>query len=234
MFWSTVLIYSIHRIVGIKKLADYSAEGRFSIIAQYQSHIKVYIGVSLICLLYLLLQLSQTQIVALIPVGIISLLYTLPLFSEKRRLRDYHYIKIILISFVWAYIATLPLYLNGAQWNGLGLYFSEKFLFILAITLPFDIRDLEIDGYTELRTIPKLIGVKQTYALCLALLAIGLGIQLYVGYPSLALVYPFGFIYVLTALAIIISRGRKSDLYYSGMLDGTLVMRGLVLLVGIG
>ena len=233
VFCSTVLIYSIHRIVGIRKLSSFSTEGRFQVISQYQDHIKVYIGVSLISMLYLMSQLSAVVVVALVPVGIISFLYTLPLFSKKKRLRDFHYIKILLISYVWAYIATLPLWLDGGTIGGLWLYFMEKFVFILAITLPFDIRDLEIDSYTDLMTIPKRIGVKRTYALCMALLAIGLGIQIYVAYPLMELVFPIGIVYVLTALAIIISRGKRSDLYYSGMLDGTLVLRGIVLWLGL-
>jgi len=230
VFCSTVLIYSIHRIVGINKLSGLSREGRFQVIAQYQDHIKAYIAVSLISLTYLATRLSLETIITLIPVGIISLLYTLPILSKNKRLRDFHYIKILLICIVWAYIATLPLYMSGVTFNRLWLYFLEKFIFILAITLPFDIRDLEIDGYSQLMTIPKSIGVKQTYGLCIALLAVGFGIQVWVHWAELHLTLPYLIIYLLTFGAILLSRGKDSDYYYSGVLDGTLVVRGIVLL----
>ena len=230
VFCSTVLIYSIHRIVGINKLSGLSQEGRFQVIARYQDHIKAYIAVSLLSLIFLANRLSTETLIALLPVGVISLLYTLPILTDKKRLRDFHYIKIILICFVWAYIAALPLYMDGVTIDRLWLYFLEKFIFILAITLPFDIRDFEIDGFSQLMTIPKSIGVKQTYALCTALLALGFGIQVYVHHSDPLLLIPYLIIYLMTYVVILISRNKTSDYYYSGLLDGTLLMRGIVIL----
>lgn len=223
VFCSTILIYSIHRIVGIKRLESYSQEGRFAIISKYRLHIGLYIVLSSIGLGLALTMSDLALIIQLIPVGIISFLYTLPILTQNKRLRDFHYIKIFLIAIVWAYVASLPLLSAPFSALHLGLYFLEKLLFILAITLPFDIRDLEIDGYGDLKTIPSVMGKTATYRLVYLLLGIG----------SLALGYSYGgllsiAIYGLTGIAIWASRGKESDYYYSGLLDGTLIMRGVL------
>ena len=47
---------------------------------------------------------------------------------------------------------------------------------MIAITIPFDIRDLKIDG--QLKTLPKMIGVTNSYRLSLFLLMVGWGFLL--------------------------------------------------------
>lgn len=249
VFCSTVLIYSIHRVVGIRKLHSFSSEGRFATISKYRSHITIYIALSAVGVaVALYYQYSMSLIIQLLPVGLISFLYTLPLLSDHKRLRDFHYIKIFLIAIVWAYITSLPLLAARLSALHLGLYFIEKFFFILAITLPFDIRDLEIDAFGDVKTIPSVIGQKATYNLAYGLL--GFGLLAFIGHWAYGFAQTagqaaghgieFGFIlsakgmllglaiYGLTGMAIWASRGKQSDYYYSGLLDGTIIMRGLL------
>ena len=39
---STLLLYSVHRIIGIRKSESYVNQGRFAIIAKYNSHLIIY------------------------------------------------------------------------------------------------------------------------------------------------------------------------------------------------
>ena len=52
------------------------------------------------------------------------------------------------------------------------LLISKRFLFIMAITLPFDIRDMYQDRKFHLKTIPVLMGEKRSLILCQMLLLV--------------------------------------------------------------
>lgn len=206
-----------------------SSQGRFKVIATYKHHILAYIFVALASLIFLLFKLEWDTIILLIPVGLISILYTLPLFGAKR-LRDLHLIKIFLIAFVWAYLGVLPMIIDEVSNHLIRLVFLEKFLFILAITLPFDIRDLGIDG--SLMTIPKVIGSRKSYQVAAFALIIGLltfGLYSSIGHPPLPIqtIVAVFLAYAITAYCIILSRNKSSDYYFSGLLDSTLIIRGL-------
>jgi hypothetical protein len=77
--------------------------------------------------------------------------------------REIPYIKLPLISLVWA-IATviLPVYLTGLEgdievWTLFAIVLSRG-LYISGLTIPFDVRDLDIDRL-DMKTVPQTIGV---------------------------------------------------------------------------
>ena len=172
-------------------------------------------------------RMGTNTILLLLPAGICSLLYVLPILSRKRRLRDINYIKIFLIAFTWSYIAIIPI-MEIAEASYTWISFIEKFFFILAITLPFDIRDSHIDRLTRLKTVPSQLGYSSTYILAYTLLAIA-GLLFCYQHSTAAVTMTYSIIYFVTALAIWISSGKQSDYYYSGLLDGTLVLRGVMI-----
>ena len=103
--------------------------------------------------------------------GFVSVIYGLPIYkngSHLFRLRDVPGLKIFLIAFVWSYVTEgLPALINGEPIYYLALF--ERFLFIFAITIPFDIRDVNYDA-SHLATIPQYFGINT--AKCMALFAI--------------------------------------------------------------
>ena len=97
------------------------------------------------------------------PLFFLALFYTLPLRfgSYFFQLRELPGLKIFLIAFMWTFATVrLPLSLVGAQDQPF-LWLMEllRFLFILAITIPFDIRDLAYDR-PHLMTIPQHFGTR--------------------------------------------------------------------------
>lgn len=231
VFISTAWIYSIHRIVGIDKLKTEVDPGRFKVIRQYKSHIRFYIFLSSICLIWVFTQLTLETSYYLLPVGFISALYVIPLMKGGKRIRDFNYIKIFLIGFVWAYVACLPLLGEGIGTFKLSLLFLEKMIFIIAITIPFDIRDLEIDTAGGLATVAKLMGTKNAYFLSYILLAIGfLLFILCHGLHGITVALAIA-IYLTTLGLIALSKGKSSDWYFSGLIDGSLIIRGLLALL---
>jgi len=229
VFFSTAWIYSIHRIVGIDKLKAKVDPGRFRVIREYKKHIQFYILLSSLGLIWILTRTEWTTILYLSPVGILSALYVLPLMKGGKRIRDFNYIKIFLIGFVWAYIAYLPLLGSDIGTTKLSLHFLEKMIFIIAITIPFDIRDMDIDGAGGLATLPKVMGVNKSYMVSYFLLGVGLLLfALCHGMGSRILLIA-GLLYLITLMLVMISRGKKSDWYFSGLIDGSIILRGILI-----
>ena len=227
MFCSTMLIYSLHRIVGIKQTVPPTDQGRFFVIRKYRSHISLYAGLAFIGCLISILFTPLYMIYCLLPTSIISFAYVLPLLKRKRRLRDLNYIKIILIAVTWAYAACIPLVINELPVSQIVISFMEKVIFILLITLPFDIRDMKIDQSANLKTIPIVLGLKNTYRLCYLFLILGLILFYLLEQPGLVspiFVTAGLLIYAITFFAIELSKNKHDDIYYSGLVDGTLAV----------
>jgi len=110
---STVFTYSIHRIIGMNKVKKFAHKGRFAVIERFRKHIIVYAIAGGLVSAGLFLAFDRQMQFYLLGAGVISVLYTLPIFGKKMRLRDFSYIKIFLIACVWAYVTeTIPLLRN--------------------------------------------------------------------------------------------------------------------------
>lgn len=207
-------------------MVTWNDKGRFHIINKYRSHIRAYAIISFIGIVWSLSHLSTDYIIHLVLPFIISVGYVIP-FRREHRLRDINYIKIFLISIVWAYISIIPIIVESGLSGPIIIYGIEKCLFLLAITIPFDIRDKEIDGHAELRTIPDLIGIRNSYILSISFVIICtiLHLQLFDGKMAASLLIAD----LLITLMIILSSKIKNDYMYSGLLDGSFLVRFLLI-----
>lgn len=228
IFFATLLIYALHRLVGLYKVKAFIQEGRYQVIHTYKSHIWIYALVSLVGLGACFFQMNRSIQLALIAPGLISLGYVLPFLGKRRnlRLRDFNGIKIFLIAIVWAYVTViLPiLEMRSLVWSD-GLLFLERAFFIFAITLPFDIRDLKVDAHNYVKTIPSLIGVKNTLHLAAICLVIFFYLAWYNYYPDYHIVVALGLSAYTTYELISIAIQKKHDYYFTGLLDGTMWMQ---------
>lgn len=115
-------------------------------------------------LVYLLLDVQLITFVVLLPFCLVTLFYMIPVFKRQHRrysLRVVPGIKIFSIAFSWA---GLSVGFVAAQNNILSevkvfWLFVTMFLFVIALTLPFDIRDRYFDS-DKLKTLPQVFGVK--------------------------------------------------------------------------
>ena len=119
---------------------------------------------SIIPVALLTLYLTIYSIFLLVILSLLSISYALPIKNKK--LRDFPYLKIYIISFVWsASIVFLPIINVGKEISYTYiLYFIIFFLYVMAITIPFDVRDYLRDS-SKMKTIPQIIGVKKSLRL---------------------------------------------------------------------
>lgn len=231
IFFATLMIYAVHRIVGLFRLTDFIEEGRYYIINKFKWHIWVYAGIGLIGSFCCFFQLERAAQFSLVIPAFLSLGYIFPVFGEKNlRLRDFNGVKIFLVAIVWAYVTVILPTLEG---DVLGmatvLMFLERAFFVFAITLPFDIRDLKVDAYNEVKTIPAMLGVKRTQWLSFVLLGLMLLIAFFLYEWNIILGLFLSV--VLTAFFIKISPKQTNDYFFTGLMDGTMIIQPLLVLL---
>ncbi|MEZ4875817.1 MAG: hypothetical protein R2793_10310 [Flavobacteriaceae bacterium] len=94
--------------------------------------------------------------------GLLTLLYAVP-FLHHKNLRSFHGLKIFPVALVWAGVSVwLPWALGniGFTWDVV-IVFVQRMLWVLALIIPFEIRDLVHDD-PALGTLPQQLGVRKT------------------------------------------------------------------------
>ncbi len=231
IFCATLVIYALHRVVGMSKVKDFLDVERFHVIQTYQSHILFYAALAVIGGMICFFYLNITVQLALVIPALLSVAYVLPFFGKKRekRLRDVHFIKIFLIALVWAYVTVLlpAIELDIWQEKRIWLMFAERSFFVFCITLPFDIRDLKVDKHNNVNTLPAKLGLKNTLRLAFLLMIIFV-LLCYINYDDAAFLALF-ISAISTYLLIYFSPKFTHDYYFTGLMDGTMIVQFLML-----
>ena len=229
---STLSLYAVHRLTGMVKLKAFADKGRYAVISRFRNHIAIYAIISAIAGAWFYFQLDLKLQIHLALTGVISLGYVLPVLGTGKRLRDIHYLKIFLIAITWAWVTVVvPALSSIKSWNiWLTLLTLERVIFIFAITLPFDIRDFQIDVHTGVKTIPGYIGMVGTKKLSIVCLASALLLAAL----NLGHIYTWetftGFLISILLTGVIIWKADKvrHDYYFTGLVDGTMVLQFLL------
>jgi 4-hydroxybenzoate polyprenyltransferase len=183
---------------------------------------------------FLITKLSINSLSLLAITGVLALSYNSPVLkfgNHRFGLRKLPGAKIFIISFVWAFSCVwLPIMELNSQNFGVSktdtfLLVSKRFLFIMAITLPFDIRDLYQDRLFHLKTIPVLIGKKNALRLCHALLAIYVLFIYFFSDSINSGVVALTLTTILTGVLVYSTKNEKKEYYYFLLLDGTLLLQ---------
>lgn len=173
-------------------------------------------------MVYFGLKLSREVMLACIIFGGFTLLYALPIFSRKRNLRSFYGAKMYTIAFVWAGVSVLlPVLQNGITipvdaW----ISFVQRFLFVIVITLPFDIRDLNYDIKEEINTIPKSLGVKGAKLLGIVLLVLFLIFECLKDQLVTIHLFSIVLISIFSAILLVASSGKQNKYYASFFVEG--------------
>ncbi len=237
VFFATLFLYAVHRLVGLTRVQPFRSAGRYRVIARFRRHIAFYALLAAGAGSWYYFQLPVAMQWQLLFPCLLSLAYVLPVFGGKKRLRDLHYIKIFLIAIAWAWITVLtPAAARAWALTVPTLLMAlERALFIFSITLPFDIRDLEVDAHTGVHTLPARFGPSRTRLLAAAALAgmllcswLNYRLDVYQGSTLAALSGS-----ALLSYALIHFADRvEHDYYFSGALDGMMLLQFLMV-VGI-
>lgn len=224
---ATFTIYNLHQWFSMHSFAVYHQfrPGKNENERRYQV-IRMVLGIVVLFITYWRLS-SFPVLASLLLVGLsgIAFLYSIPTF-RNRRLRDVPYLKTILVALVWVGTTVLmPALLAGTDagtWLPLA---GQQVFFLLAITIPFDIRDMALEEALGVKTLIQVLGEKGSRIIALVLLILALVPGFYLPPWNRWACY---ITFLPAAILIWNSNPKRPHWYYTGLLDGLLVLQGAV------
>ncbi len=239
VFGATLTVYIGHRLVGIRRKLDPPVSQMAAWMQAHKGIVYVLFSVALLCMAYGTFYLHWKVVVALAVLGVASLAYAVPLFrvaGSPFRLRDAGLLKPFLLGVIWAVVTVaLPLLQQGVSvfTPSSLLLFLERALFVAAICIPFDVRDMQFDQ-NDIRqdTLPLRFGVDEALKIARAVLLVHLVLAMLVcayffQLPTTVLVM-YMLSYFATYALLHRTTTNKGDYWYTFAIDGTLLLQGLL------
>ncbi len=167
-----LLIFSVYNL---NKLTDFKEDEinnpeRVRYVRRFYGILKYSIGVSFVAAIILSIATSPWAVLVMLFPVITGVLYSVRLSPSLPRLKDITGVKNIIIALTWANgTAFLPYLTTEAPLSAVALVYYYFFMKSIINTILFDVRDIEGDRLSGIRTIPVKLGVRKTRKLLLAL-----------------------------------------------------------------
>lgn len=177
IFLGIFSIYGAQRLMQVPHYRSHSTNERHRWILEHKDTLKYAIGTALVPAAILAFFIPLRALLLLLIPFAISILYSLPMpeIRGKRSLREIPLLKSFLVALSWTLISVT---FSGYSMDpglfrrpALYLLMPPVFLFTWALTIPFDLRDMEQDRQDEVLTLGHTLGVRRIRLL--ALLSLG-------------------------------------------------------------
>ncbi len=236
-FFATLFIYNLQRIyyrtVNDNKLNSI----RRKWISEHQKPIQILtiIGFTGVVITFFL---NEFRIVFyLSPLLILSIAYFIPFV----KLRKSAWFKLLTLSTVWTITtAVIPMLLGSPLllhpiviWQ-MVLHILLRFSYVMAICIPFDIRDISIDTAEDVSTLPLKIGESKTKVLAIlvtVLFGLITFLELITSTISIPVFIALVISMVVTLLSVVFCNSKRSEYYFVAGIDGTMILQGVLLLL---
>jgi len=166
---------------------------------------------------------------------IFTLAYMTPFYLNKRKIkgvRDVFILKSSWLAFVWS-VATVIIpvvHLKGFDFGKTELiFFVQRFLFIMAIALAFNIRDYNYDLQKHMKTIATVAGVNKTKIIATTLLGVSFLILVFFSEENLLAAFAIAIFY--TVILVMLAKPSAKNFFYVVLMDGVLLVQGLLLVL---
>lgn len=239
IFFATLFEYNLHRLITVITNKEALQSPRHLWVKNNLTVFYVIVSISIIGFAVAVLLAKKSVLITLIPIALLTIFYSTPITGKKQglfRLRQIPFLKIFLIAFVWSSITILlPVIHSGISilQSHVMSMLAERFLFVFAITLPFDVRDIDADKQEGLQTIPLHIGESNAMRLAYFSLVLCFGIcMVHYCYTQQWFIIPAICISVISTFIFLKNKYLKTlPLYHYGILDGTMLLQGLLVLL---
>jgi len=159
VMFSTIVSYNFIRFFRMNEIVGWFS----SWMKRVKNALYILTFISVLIVVFLAFKIQIKAFLWLLPFALFTFFYGLPLPIKNKALRDVSGMKLFLIALSYAGITVLfPLVQNNiAVDSNVWITFTQRFLFIALITIPFDIRDLNYDS-DSLKTLPQSLGVRKS------------------------------------------------------------------------
>ncbi|MGB3949311.1 MAG: hypothetical protein WBM13_15085 [Bacteroidia bacterium] len=227
VFFATLFIYNFQRL--FYKSVNQNASIRRAWLNKHQTAIKLQTGIGLMGTCITFWYSNQKLLLYLSPLLLLSIIY----FTPFIKLRKHPILKLLTLALVWTMVtATTPVLLvsETISINSL-LHIFERFFFMIAICIPFDIRDFEIDKAENVQTVAHLLGnnkAKNTALGCIVASIVLLLIEYTSGVINEKMLSVLLLSSIVTTLLIAKTNSKKGEYFYVAGIDGTMLIQGIV------
>ena len=232
VFFSTLFVYNTLRL---KK--NSSIHTKNTHLKWVENHLRLLTTLTLLSIVivfYVFAQLNNsTSQLTLVVLGIISLWYGIPFSKKLPELRIIPFIKVFLIGGTYASVAVIIPFLESksVQFSlPLLLFFIAQLFYIIAITIPFDVRDSITDKEAGIKTIPILLSVKKAQYIaivCLTISTLLIG-SLLIEKESMLAHFINGITYLYTLIVIQKTTPEKPFLFSALAVEGSMLLHFLI------
>ncbi|WP_273565905.1 hypothetical protein [Maribacter halichondriae] len=156
LFFGTIACYNFIKY-GVE------AEKYLLVANRYHKNIQFFSFAALTMALYHLYFLTWQTWLAIAIISFLTGIYALPVLPKAKNLRSLGLLKILLVGLVWAGSTVILPVLEASQamkWDT-WIETCQRFLLVLVLLIPFEIRDLKYDA-PDLRTLPQRVGFART------------------------------------------------------------------------
>ena len=227
VFFATLFTYNFQRVIRIEKGLNHV---RKLWLAKQNFVIYLIMACGGLVSVYSFFEFQLITQFIIVIVGLLSVLYPFGL-------RKIPFIKIFIISLIWAVSTMLLLVLenNIPISRNIVLHLVSRFLFVFAITIPFDIRDLKYD-VQNLETIPLFFGVLKARFIALFSLFICVVISVFqylentlISSNLLALIL----LYFVASILIVKSDEKRGEMYFSFWVESLSILCYLFFVISV-
>jgi hypothetical protein len=231
VFFSTITGYNFVKYFGVAKFHHRS-------LATWLKAIQVFSFFSFLIVWYYLFKLNTTTSIYIVGFALITFFYAIP-FLPKRLFIDNHYnlrsisgLKVYLIALVWSGVSVFLPLINNNYFIDLDVVITgiQRFLFIIVLMLPFEIRDLQYDSL-KLATIPQKIGVRWTKIIGVLLLLFFWILEFFKNNLILDNLIVLGLIALITMLFVLVCKKNQGRYYSSFFVEGLPILWLIMLLL---
>ena len=244
VFFATFFEYNLHVIAGRLTILKPMESIRHIFSPSVSATLRFCIIFGFISTVITFFMLDGLLMAGVVISGIITLSYSMPLIRKGGklvRMREITYLKVFTVALGWTLITVIvPLlhYLHTISSEALMILVLRRFLFIYAITIPFEIRDMERERRFGNVSLPMVYGVKVMKAV---------GIIILLLFCILSAVHEKYFLFdlagrktffiplMLSAIAaswlVIFASDKKTNWYFKFWTDGTMILQFLLLLL---
>ena len=228
VFFSTVLSYNFIRFFQLEKINSMMANWM-------KANGKSLLALNALALLgsvYFLLSFNRVQLLTLLPFLLATVFYVFPFKKDAPGLRQIPGFKLFLIALTWTGLTLfLPLISAGISVTP-EIYpdLIQRILFVLAITIPFDIRDTQLD-VPGLYTLPQVLGVNTAKAIAVSALLFVIALDFFYRDPDSTYIWINLFVMVLSMLMVAFSRTTQNRFYTAFWIEAIPILWYLLYLI---
>ncbi len=189
-------------------------------LAQSLKAIQIFSGLCLVLLFFMAVKLSINTLLVTGAFGLATFLYAVP-FVRHKNLRNLSGIKIFIVAFVWAGVTVIvPMIASETPISGdILLTFFQRILIVVALILPFEIRDVPYDSL-NLKTVPQQVGIKSTKLIGQGVLLLCLVFEFFKNDSDVAYIISLLTFCVVLGWLLVISKTQQTRYFSSFWIEG--------------